>query len=257
MRKMLLALALSVPLSMGSADAAGAPSEYQMEAELMTIDGETAFGFNYFFTPVNNDEHPFAIQQFMQRASYVGIDAGSMRMLGFPDSLWVGGVDNVGYSIPVTYTLPGMDNRLQVTADLYDITDVMGGGMYSSIGLAYYITDTFRVATDIIGDTYSADVEFGLHFVDLQYVMPDQNLSLGFNFSLRDDAFGDHFKLTGSYYPMKELGINATIIDGDGYANTVLQIGADYQIGPVSVEAAYLTNNSGIDELFLAGRFRF
>jgi len=230
-----------------SAQAIDAPSRYSIETEVISFDEEIGLSFDFFFTPIQNDSNPYAVQPFVQRASRIGIDLGHVD-IDF-DAPIVFGLDDSPIFIPIVYTLPALDRRLQIRADLYDVTE-KSGDLEWQVGIGCYVTDNFRVGVDVIGDFFSSDVEVSLDFVDFEYYMADHKLDL--RLIVYTEEVGDYFKIGASYYPTKELGLNLDVHAGD--FDSVFEVGADYVVGPVVLGATYVTE---LEELKLNAKIRF
>ena len=247
MKRLPAVMAMAGLLFSASAWGVDAPSQYSVEFQLITQSEDETYGglgLDFFLTPVKNDSNPYAVQPFMQRASRVGVDVGIIQIPGF--ITLVDGLDDATVSVPAVITLPALDRRLQVTADLYDVTDE-GGIAAWQLGLGYYVTDNFRIAADIVGDVWSADAEVGPKIVELEGYLPSERLALGLAFVAKED-FGDYFRFRTRYYPTKELGVNLDVYTGDGFPETIFDFGVDYVLGQIVVGASYLTE----DEVFTA-----
>jgi hypothetical protein len=256
---------------------AGAPvlgTTYQMEAALgfdfMNEDPPDVditsinLGFTYYWKPVNNDDTPVGLQEFMQKATKASIDLWFIS----PD----GGQDETAWELAGNYAV-AEDGRLIAEAALngkFGFGDmVLAGNDWFGIrlGAKYYILDTltvglaYSVSRDSDADTTVDEVIIsGEYAVQLGGRWLDAGLSIHrFNF---EGANTTTIDIDLTYYILKELGVNVMYAGtgGDGEANT-FGIGAKYYYGPFAFGLMYRQFNGipnpDISDFGLNVEFRF
>jgi len=271
------AVVAAAPAVSGNAEElAGAPvlgTTYQMEAMfshdwLRITPGGTDIsslnlGFTYYWKPVNNDDTPVGLQEFMQKATKAGVKLWFIS----PDV----GSDETAWEIAGNYGI--MDNKLIAEAALngkFGLGDmVLAGNDWFGIrlGAKYYILDTLTaglayscsrdseadttVDQVIISSEYA--VQLGGRWLDsgltiYRYITPGgTTTTIGLDFT---------------YYILKELGVNVMYArtGGDDEADT-FGIGAKYYYGPFGFGLAYrqisIDPNPDISDFGLTVEFRF
>jgi hypothetical protein len=217
--------------------------------------GETSLnlGFAYYWKPVDNNDTPIGLQEFMQKATKAFANLWFLS----PD----GGNDSTAWEVGGNYGF--LENKLIAEASLngkYGFGDIVvtGEDMFGfQVGAKYYILDTltaglaYASTTDSSGPTDEDITQViinGEYAIELGGRWLDAGLMLDFM-----DGYGSKTTTIGveaTYYVLKELGVNVMFANtsGDADANS-FGIGAKYYYGPLAAGVAYrsVSEDGGFD----------
>jgi len=272
--------AMAIAGSPGSDSAqglAGAPAlgtTYQMEAALsydfLTLDpGDVDatslnLGFSYYWKPLNNDDTPVGLQEFMQKATKAGVELWFIS----PDV----GDDETAWELAANYAVTE-DRRLIAEAAVngkYGFGDIVLGGndwFGVRLGAKYYILDTLTAGLSYgVSRDKEAEVSIDEVIISGEYAVQLGGRWLDAGLSVyRYLVEGSNTTTIGidlTYYVLKELGVNVMYArtGGDGEADT-FGVGAKYYYGPFAFGLMYrsLDEDGGMEvsDIGLNVEFRF
>jgi hypothetical protein len=200
-------------------------------------------GFTYYWKPVNNDDKPIGLQEFLQKATKISANAWLISVDG--------GDDETAWQVAGNYGF--MENKLIAEAAVnskYAIGDIVFAGkdwFGFEVGAKYYIMDTLTAGASFASNTNDdADQTITDINVKAEYAVElggrwlDANLLVDLGSNDDADMSWTMIKIGATYYVMKELGITAAYgmssgdEEGDG-----LEVGATYYFKPLAVGAMY------------------